>query len=165
MLFLGNLMSMIGCLLMVLIGFVRKKERVIMLQCFQFGFLGAGNLILGAFSGFISGVVSILRNLIFPRVQGGVRLKMLFIAIQAGLTFLAGWAGPISLLPLGAGILFTWFIDTKSDVQLKIAIIFAQLFWAVYDWHYRNYVAFAFDVLTVGSNLMGIMMLKKEVAK
>lgn len=161
MLFFGNLMSMVGCVLMVLIGFVRKKERVIWLQCFQFGFLGAGNLILGAASGFISGVVSILRNLIFPKVKGGIKLKILFIGIQLALTLLAGWAGPISLLPLGAGILFTWFIDTGSDVQLKLAIIAAQMMWAVYDFYYCNYVAFTFDILTVLSNLAGIVLLIK----
>ncbi len=162
MLMFGNVVSMVGCVLMVAIGFVRKKERVIALQCFQFGFLAAGNLILGAVSGFISGVVSILRNLIFPRVQGGTGMKLAFIAAQLVLTILAGWSGPISMLPLIAGILFTWFIDTKSDIQLKAVIIAAQVLWAFYDFYYRNFVAFSFDVLTILSNLMGIYVLKKN---
>ena len=158
----GNLMSMVGCVVMVLIGFVRKKEKVIVLQCFQFAFLGAGNLILGAFSGFISGVISILRNLIFPRVKGGMGLKLLFIGLQLVLTVLAGWVGPISLLPLGAGILFTWFIDTKSDIQLKIVIIAAQVLWACYDVYYRNYVSFTFDILTILTNLLAILTILRE---
>lgn len=161
MLFLGNLASLVGCALMVAIGFVRQKDRVIRLQCLQFGFLAAGNLLLGAVSGFISGVVSILRNLIFPRVKGGLGLKLLFIGVQLALTLMAGWDGLISLLPLFSGILFTWYIDTKSDVQLKAVIIAAQIMWAVYDIYYRNYVAFTFDILTVLSNLAGIAMLKK----
>ena len=161
MLVIGNLVSMIGCVLMVLIGFVRKKERVITLQCFQFGFLAAGNLILGAFSGCISGLVSIARNLIFPKVKGGLGLKLLFINIQVLLTLLAGWAGPISLLPLFAGILFTWFIDTKSDVQLKWVIIIAQVMWAFYDFNYQNYVTLSFDIMTILTNLAGIVMLKR----
>ena len=159
--FVGNLVSMVGCVVMVLIGFVGKKERVISLQCVQFGFLAAGNLLLGAVSGFISGVVSILRNLVFPRVRGGVWLKGIFIAVQVVLTVLAGWAGPISLLPLLAGILFTWFIDAKSDVQLKAVIIAAQIMWAVYDFNYHNFVAFSFDILTILSNAAGIVMLKR----
>ena len=162
MFFLGNAMSLIGCVLMVAIGFVRRKDRVLALQCVQFGFLAAGNLLLGAVSGFISGVVSILRNLIFPWVKNSVWLKLLFISAQVLLTLLAGWAGPISLLPLAAGILFTWFIDTRSDVQLKAVIIAAQMLWAVYDWHYRNFVAFTFDILTILSNITGIVMLKRE---
>ncbi len=162
MLLFGNLMSMIGCVLMVLIGFVRKKERVLRLQCFQFGFLAAGNLILGAVSGFISGVISILRNLIFPKVKNVLGMKLVFVALQVVLTVLAGWAGPISLLPLAAGLLFTWFIDTKSDAQLKAVIIAAQVLWAVYDFHYRNFVAFTFDILTIISNAAAIWLLWKE---
>lgn len=159
MLFIGNLVSMAGCVLMVLIGFVRKKERVLALQCVQFGILGIANLILGATSGFISGVVSVARNLIFPRVKGGWRLKLLFIVLQAVLTLMAGWAGPISLLPLTAGILFTWFIDTRSDLQLKAVIIAAQLLWACYDLYYRNYVSFTFDILTILTNLIAILVM------
>jgi len=163
MFLLGNAMSLIGCVLMVAIGFVRRKDRVLALQCVQFGFLAAGNLILGAVSGFISGVVSVLRNLIFPRVRSSVGLKLLFIGVQFALTLMAGWAGPISLLPLAAGILFTWFIDTGSDIQLKAVIIAAQVLWAFYDWHYRNFVSFTFDILTILSNIAGIVMLKREV--
>ena len=162
MLLIGNVVSMLGCALMVAIGFVRRKERVLRLQCIQFGFLALGNLLLGAYSGFVSGVVSILRNLIFPSIGGGLGWKLLFIAVQVLLTFLAGWAGPISLLPLLSGVLFTWFIDTKSDLQLKRVIIAAQVLWVVYDCYYRNFVACTFDILTILSNLMGIYTLKKN---
>lgn len=162
MVLLGNVISLTGCVLMVAIGFVKKKERVLSLQCVQFGFLAAGNLVMGAVSGFISGLVSIARNLIFPRVKCTVWLKLVFVAAQLVLTLLAGWAGPISLLPLLAGILFTWFIDARSAVQLKLVIIGAQVLWAVYDWHYRNYAAFTFDILTILSNFAGIIMLKRE---
>lgn len=161
MLILGNLVSMAGCILMVAIGFVRKKERVISLQCFQFGLLGLSNLILGATSGFISGLVSVARNLIFPRTKGGLLLKLLFINVQVLFTILMGMDGLISLLPLFAGVLFTWFIDTKSDGQLKVVIICAQALWAVYDAYYRNYVAFSFDLMTIGANVVGILLLAK----
>ena len=106
MILFGNLVSLAGCILMVAIGFVRKKERILTLQCFQFGLLGLSNLILGATSGFISGLVSIARNLICPRVKGGLWLKLLFINLQVLLTILVGVDGPVSLLPLIAGVLF-----------------------------------------------------------
>ena len=162
MLVFGNLVSMAGCIMMVAIGFVRKKERVLALQCFQFGILGLSNLILGATSGFVSGMVSVVRNLIFPRVKGGVRMKLLFINIQVVLTLLAGVDGPVSLLPLAAGVLFTWFMDARSDIQMKAVIIAAQILWAIHDLYYRNYVAFAFDLLTITSNALGILLLKRE---
>ena len=87
---LGNVLSLIGCSLMVCIGFIRRKERVLACQCVQFGFLAAGNLILGAYSGAISGIVSILRNLVFTRRGGGTLLKLGFIAVQVMLTLASG---------------------------------------------------------------------------
>ena len=159
MLYFGNLMSMVGCVLMVAIGFVRKRERIITLQCFQFGFLGLANLMLGATSGFISGMVSVARNLVFSQAKGGWQLKLLFVCAQLLLTFLAAAEDPISFLPLLAGVLFTCFIDARSDAQLKTVIIAAQILWAVYDACYRNYVALTFDILTICSNLLGIWML------
>ena len=159
---LGNVLSLIGCSLMVCIGFIRRKERVLACQCVQFGFLAAGNLILGAYSGGISGIVSILRNLVFTRRGGGTLLKLGFIAVQILLTLLAGWAGAISLLPLTAGILFTWFIDTRSDARLKLVIVATQVLWGIYDLHYHNYVAFTFDILTIGANGFSLIALLRK---
>ena len=79
---LGNFISLLGCFLMVVIGFLRKKSHILTAQCFQFGLLGLANLILGAASGFISGVVGITRNLVFSKVKSTLWLKIFFIALQ-----------------------------------------------------------------------------------
>jgi len=165
MLILGNAVAMIGCTLMVLVGFLRKKEQILIVQCFQFGFLSAGNLILGGVTGFISGVVSIVRNLVFARTGGSKNWKIAFTAIQTVLTFLTGWPGLLGCLPLASGIILTWSIDAKSDVQFKIALIAAQVTWVIYDWSYRNYVAFVFDIFTILSNLAGIVMIRRNTQK
>ena len=165
MIVLGNAVSLIGCTLMVLIGFLRKKEQILAVQCFQFGFLSAGNLILGGITGFISGVVSIVRNLVFARTGGSKKLKILFVVIQSVLTFLTGWPGLLGCLPLISGIILTWFIDAKSDTQFKVALIAAQVTWVIYDWNYRNYVAFVFDIFTILSNLAGILMIRRNTPK
>lgn len=163
MIILGNVVSMLGCMTMVLTGFLRKKEQILMAQCVQFGFLAAGNLILGGVTGFISGTVSIARNLVFAFTGGSRNWKIGFIALQAVLTFLPGWPGLVGCLPLGSGVILTWFLDAKNDVQLKLAIIAAQVIWAIYDWSYQNFVAFAFDIFTILSNLVGILIIWKQM--
>ena len=161
MLILGNAVAMVGCVLMVLVGFLRKKEQILIVQCFQFGILGIGNLILGGMSGFISGVVSIVRNLVFARTGGSRNWKIAFIVIQTVLTFMTGWPGLIGCMPLISGIILTWFMDARSDLEFKIALIAAQVTWVIYDWHYRNYVAFTFDIFTILSNLWAIRMIRR----
>lgn len=159
---LGNFISLLGCLLMVAIGFLRKKSHILTAQCFQFGLLGLANLVMGATSGFISGVVGITRNLYFSKRKSTLLMKILFIAVQVALSLPFMGSGLLEWLPIFAAVLFTWCIDTKSEIVLKLCIIVAQLFWMIYDLNYRNYTAMAFDIFTVLSNLIGIFMVKKH---
>lgn len=164
MVLFGNLVSFLGCILMVAIGFIKKKEQILAAQCVQFALMGAGNLILGAMAGVISNGVSIIRNLLFTRVKGTPGLKLLFIAIQVALTLMMSGGALIEWLPVIAVVVYTWCLDLKSAVAFKVVIIGCQILWVVYDWHYLNYVAFAFDLMTIASTVMGIVMIRREKA-
>ena len=162
LLVLGNGISMIGCLIMVAIGFLKKKSHILLAQSVQCGFMGFGNLILGGVSGFIANVVSILRNLIFARFSVTVPLKVFFIALQVVLSLGSLGDGLVCWLPVLASAVFTWFLDTKSEAKLKLVILTTQVMWLIYDIYYRNFVAASFDVLTMISNTIGFFMVKKE---
>ena len=161
-LLIGNAVSMIGCLIMVLIGFLKRNNHILMAQCAQCLFMGAGNLILGGVSGFISNVVTIFRNLVFLKLKNTVFLKVFFILLQLVLSWSSLTAGFISWLPLIAAALFTWCMDTKNAVKLKKVILCTQVMWLAYDLYFRNYVASAFDVMTMVSNVIGLYMMCKK---
>ena len=57
--------------------------------------------------------------------------------------------------------MYTWFLDLKDAVQLKIVLILTVLCWAVYDFVFKNYVTFAFDLGAVVSNAIGIVTLRR----
>ena len=161
-LLIGNAVSMIGCLIMVLIGFLKRNNHILMAQCAQCLFMGAGNLILGGVSGFISNVVTIFRNLVFLKLKNTVFLKVFFILLQLVLSWSCLTAGFISWLPLIAAALFTWCMDTKNAVKLKKVILCTQVMWLAYDLYFRNYVASAFVVMTMVSNVIGLYMVCKK---
>ena len=161
-LLIGNTISMIGCLIMVLIGFLKKKNQILVAQCVQCLFMGIGNLVLGGVSGFICNIVTVLRNLVFVKFRNTTFLKVLFIVLQLVLSIGSLSAGFISWLPLVAAALFTWCMDTKSAAKLKICILCTQVLWLIYDLHYLNYVASAFDVMTMISNIIGLYMVCKK---
>lgn len=149
---LGNLLSLVGCAMMVAIGLVKKKEKVLLFQCVQFSFMGLGNLALGALSGTIANLVGIARNLVFAKTRGGWWLKAVFIAIQLVMTGLS-WNGlAIEALPILATVIFVVFLDTRSDLLFKWVNICAMVMWLIYDFCYGNYVAFTCDILTIASN-------------
>lgn len=161
-LLIGNLISGIGCLIMVAIGFLRKKSHILAAQCVQCGFMGFGNLILGGTSGFIANVVTIIRNLVFVKRQATTALKIFFIALQVLLSLNSLGDGLICWLPILAAAIFTWCLDTRSEAKLKVCIITTQVLWLIYDIFYRNYVATTFDILTIGSNVIGFFMVRKN---
>ena len=161
-LILGNMISGIGCLIMVLIGLLRKKSHILIAQSVQCGFMGFGNLILGGTSGFIANMVTILRNLVFVKCRSSTALKLFFIALQVLLSLGSLGGGLVCWLPILAAALFTWFLDLEDPARLKLVILTTQVMWLIYDLHYRNYVATAFDVMTICSNIIGYCMIRKS---
>lgn len=161
-LLIGNAISMIGCLIMVGIGFLKKKTHILIAQSVQCLFMGVGNLMLGGVSGFICNIVTILRNLVFIKFRNTTFLKIFFILLQLVLSWSSLGISIISWFPLIAAALFTWCMDTKSEARLKICILCTQVLWLTYDLTYRNYVASAFDVMTFISNCIGLYMILKK---
>jgi len=155
---IANIISFAGAILMVLIGFIKDKNKVLEAQNAQFGLLAVSNLMLGGVSGGISNVLSIIRNLICLKTGVLSRpVKALFIVVQAALTLAVNHSGLIGWLPVIAATALTMALDTKNPVTLKAVIILGQICWIFYDFAFLNYVAFAFDVMTVISNIAGII--------
>jgi hypothetical protein len=164
-LLLGNLISLVGCLVMVAGGFLKEKKRILLVQCFQFGLQGTANLILGAVTGAVAGLVGILRNVVFSKVRVTWGLKLLFVGIQLVLSWASLQTGWLKWLPFVAAVMLTCFLDVKSEVWLKVLFIVTLLLWMVYDVCYWNYAALTFGVLTIVSNAIGIVMVLRDGKK
>ena len=162
MLLLGNAIVLAGCVLMVAIGFLKKKEHILGAQCVQFALQGAGNLVLGAMSAVISNGVSIARNLVLMKTENKTWIKVTFILVQAVLTLFFSSRELIEWLPVIAVVVYTWFLDIKNPVAFKLMIIGLQVRRVVYDFYYQNYVAFTFDLFTIASTTIGIFMIRKD---
>lgn len=159
---IGNIVSLFGCGVMVSIGLLKKRSHILAAQCLQFTIQGAAHLILGATSGVVACITGIIRNLVFARRAVTPALKLFFIALQAVLSLPTMTLNPITWLPLLSCSMFTWFLDLKNEVQLKIMMIAAQAMWMVYDFTYRNYVALAFDIFTMISTAIGIALILRS---
>ena len=160
--FLGNAISLVGALMMIAIGLIKRKNNILIAQCAQFGVMGIGQFILGGMTGVVSNVVSIARNLICLRFAFQMPLKLLFMAVQIGLTLVVRPQGVVAWLPTLAACAYTWFLDTQNEKLLKTVMIACQFMWIFYDASIQNYSAMIFDIFTVFTNVIGIIRLKKE---
>lgn len=163
--FIGNFVVMLGAVLMVCIGLIKQKKRILIVQSLQFALMGTGNLILGGVTGFLSNMLGIVRNLFSLRLPFTMPYKLLFSGIQIVLTICINKAGLIGWLPAIATILLTFSLDTEDEIKLKIAIIGGLICWVVYDLHFSNYVGFLFDVLTIISSAISIISIRKSRAE
>lgn len=158
----GNAVSLLGSLLMVYAGIVKEKKRILLLQCVQFSLMACGNLILGGVTGALSGVGSLVRNLYCFFLPYSLAAKLGFIAAQIGFSAAINEMGWLGWLPILSACIFTWFLDLEDEVKFKWVIILCQSLWCAYDLYLLNYVSFAFDLLTISSNLAGIVRLRRS---
>ncbi len=165
MLLLGNLISFVGCLLMVFIGFIKDKDKILLAQCGQFGIMSVGNLVLGSVSGSISGIIAVIRIVVFKHVKVTVWLKLGFIALQFVLTAIAGAETLIQWIPAISMVLYTWYLDSDSAIVFKLANVSGVMMWAFHDWYYRNFVSFSFDLFTIASTFIGIWLILRDKKK
>ena len=104
-------------------------------------------------------IISIIRNLYSLRFRLTLPVKLGFLAVQAAITAFFNQMGLLGWLPFLAAGSFTLMMDTRDTKVLKLVIIFGQTLFAIYDISIKNYTSFAFDVATVISTIIGIIML------
>ena len=159
---IGNIVGLVGSALMVVIGLIKTKKKILIVQIVQTAVFALSNFILGGVSGVIVNAVTVIRNVFVLKKPFTLPAKLFFIAAQVVLAFLFRSEGIIYWLPVMAGCIFTYFLDSENDMVIKIAIAFAQAMWAVYDFSIMNFTTFAFDVFAIISNIVGIVLLNKE---
>lgn len=165
MILIGNLISFMGCSLMVLIGFIKNKDKILLAQCGQFSIMSVGNLVLGSISGSISGVIAVIRIIVFKHVRVTVWLKLGFIALQFVLTAMTGAETLVQWIPPLSMVLYTWFLDTDSAIVFKLANVSGVIMWVFHDWYFKNYVSCAFNVFTIVSTFVGIWLILRDRKK
>ena len=159
---LGNIVSFVGCTVMVLIGFIKNKDRYIIMQTVQFLLNALSHFLLGGFGGTIAALVSATRNIIIAKWKCTTGIKIALIAVQAALSLSTITANPITWIPIIAAGMFTWYIDTKDVMWFKWVIIITLVMWAVYDIYHHNFVSVWFSAFTCITNGISMVKIHKE---
>lgn len=163
---IANVISLAGSILMVLIGLIKTRRNIFLAQTAMYGIFALSNLLLNGFSGMVSNLLGMIRNLFGLKNLLRPWVKALFIALQAGLVALGGSSeGWLGWMPVLSAAVFTAFMDCGNEKLLKGVILAVQFPWILYDIAKQNYSAAAFDIFTIISNLIGILMLEKSAKK
>lgn len=164
-LFIGNALTMIGAIIMVCVGLIKDKKKILLTQNAQFFLMGVGNLVLGSVTAFLSNMISIVRNFLSIKVPFTLPFKLVFSAVQIAFTALINKAGLFGWLPTVAALLLTFSLDAKDALVLKGAIVAGEACWVFHDLYFSNYASFVFDVLTIIStawSMFSILRTRKK---
>ena len=161
-LIIGNIIALIGSLLMVYAGTIKNKKGILFVQSLQMALLAISNLVLNGISGFINNIINFIRNIICYKEALSLKVKILLSIISIILTIYFNDLGLIGYLPLLSGLIYLWFMTVKDVIKFKILIIVSVVFWLIYDFTIQSYTASAFDLITIIVSSISVIKLKKK---
>lgn len=163
---IGNIVALIGSLLMVYTGLIKKKDKIILWQTIQIGLMIISNLILGGITGAITNIISCIRNILCykNKLTKIAKTVLIIISIILGIVFCN--YGLIGLLPIISTIIYILFMDIQDVVKFKILIIFTMVMWFLYDIYIKSYTSSIFDFMSIITNSFSIYkIISKDKSK
>ena len=161
-LIIGNIIALIGSILMVYAGVVKDKKGILIVQSMQIGLLAISNLVLNGISGFIINTINFIRNIICYKDALSLKVKIVLSIISIVLTIYFNNLGLIGYLPLINGLIYLWFMTMKEVIKFKILIIGSVVLWLIYDFTIQSYTASAFDLITIIVSTISVIKLKMK---
>lgn len=162
MLIIGNILAFIASILMVYTGTLNNRKKIIFIQTIYTLMFTLGDLLLAGYSGAIVNMISIIRNILSYNDKLGTIQKIILIICALITTIMFNNLGFIGILPLLSMIMYILFMNTKNVNKFKLIIIFSSILWVIYDFTIKLYVSSIFDVLTILSALITILINKKK---
>ena len=161
-LIIGNIVALIGSILMVWSGYLKEKRKILYIQTVQIGMFVISNIILGGISGAIINFISFIRNILSYKDKLDMKWKILITILSIGLTLYFNNKGLIGYLPLISMIIYVWYMNVKDVVNFKYLLIFTMLMWLVYDFYVMSYTSSCFDIVCIILNIVSIVEIKKN---
>lgn len=158
---IGNIVALVGSVLMAYSGIIKEKQKIIIVQTIQMLMLGLSNIILGGIPGAIINSVNCIRNILCYEEKLGFKEKMILVTISVGLSIYFNNLGIIGILPVIATVFYTMLMDMKNVVKFKVLLIFTLILWGIYDIYIKSYTSAIFDFITIGANIFSIYRIYK----
>lgn len=156
---IGNIIALIGSLLMVYSGLVKKKKMIIYIQTVQMLMFVLSNMILGGITGVITNIFGCIRNILCYKNKLNNSKKIILILITIAFSLSFNNLGFIGLLPLISTVTYTLLIDLKDVLKFKILVISTTILWYIYDIYIQSYTSAIFDFMTIITNSIAIYKL------
>jgi hypothetical protein len=162
---IANIVALIASIIMVSIGLIKKKKKIIYVQTIQIALFVLSNIILGAISGIIINSISCIRNILCYKNKLTKKVKLFIIVLSTILTIIFNNQGVMGYLPLISSTIYIIYMDLKNVAKYKKMLIITLVLWFIYDFYIMSYTSAIFDLISVITALIGIRELHKKRRK
>ena len=159
---IANVIDSFAALIQVGTGFVKRKNRILIMQIIQLLMQGTSMFILGGVTGAVSNVLSCLRNYICYKEKLNTPWKIFFIAASVVMTILLNEQGLLGVLPAAVCIVYIIFMDIKDPIKFKILVMLTFVPWLIYHLVLRSYVGAISDAATIAASAVTVIKMYKE---
>lgn len=161
-LIIGNIIALLASIVMVVVGYLKDKKKILITQTIQIGLFVISNLVLGGITGAIINVISGVRNILCYKEKLNKIAIIILIVISITFSFAFNNLGLIGLLPLASTVLYTLFMNTKDVIKFKVLILSTCVLWAIYDIFIKSYTSACFDIMTILTSIISMIQIKQK---
>lgn len=161
----ANIIDLAASLVQVYSGVVKEKQKILFWQTIQLGLQIFSMCLLGAFTGAISNVLSVIRNILGYKDKINTPVKVILIGVQLVLTILFSDGTLISWVPFAVCAVYILFMDIKDPIRFKILVTLTFIPWIFYFLYFRSYTGSAFALITTIANLISLHQMIKASHK
>lgn len=158
---MGQLLGIIYALFLILSNFGKNTRQILLLQTFSFFFKAFHYYLLGGVSGFLTSVISMIRNLIFYKVKESKIWTILFILIYLIIGIIT-YKNFYTLLPVLATIGYTFIINYNNPKYLRLGMLLTSSTWLIYNIYINSYSGIIIQVFMLVSGIASILTLDKK---
>lgn len=161
MVIIGNVVAFVASIFMVSAGILKKKKKILLCQCIELSLYTVSNIILGGIPGAIINFLGVIENVLGYKDKLNTIAKIILTILSIILVLLFNNLGLIGYLPLICMVIYLWILDIKDVFKYKSFILIIMVFWFIYDFSIKSYVASTFDILTIISTIISMISIKK----
>ncbi len=158
---MGQLLGFIYALFLILSNFGKTTKQILLLQTISFFFKTFHYYLLGGISGFLTSLISMVRNIIFYKIKENKLLTILFIIIYIVIA-ITTFKNIYTLLPALATITYTFIINKNNSKYLRYGMLLTSLTWLIYNIYIISYSGVIIQVIMLISTITAITKLDKK---
>lgn len=160
----ANILAIVGQMFSLLASTRRNKKEILTFQSIFLAIVGVSSFLLKGYSGVITDILGIVRNILAIR---GIEDRRINVALIVGMFVLAYFFnvnGPLGYLPILANTAQTLVFLNKNSKTVHIQAVncFSTSCWAVFNLVIKNYAGATFSVVTASLYLYQILKNKSS---